>query len=645
MEQSLAEINLKDLVAGRSYYPSPAAWEDEVLYFLLVDRFSDGKEYNGFQDNQNQPVSPAGRTTDLFGPADAGNIDRDTWFENGRNWCRGTLQGLQQKLGYLKRLGISAVWISPVFKQTDDSSSYHGYGVQNFLDIERSFGTRQDLKDLVAEAHRLGLRVVLDIILNHAGNVFAYTNGEPDYQNGVLWEVNGYRLQEHDLEGSLPFGEVDLATHPQAWPHGAIWPKEFQPAETWTRKGQIKEWDAFPAYLEGDFFSLKDINHGFGGAAVPEWDVLQRIRTFRRLRALEYLGEVFKFWIAYADVDGYRIDTVKHMEPGAVRYFTNVIHEFAQSIGKENFYLIGEITGGRQRAVNLVDTTGLDAALGIDDIQDKLEFLAKGLRAPGNPDDEAQTGYFDLFNNSLVDGKSTHQWFGKRIVTMFEDHDQVGADRKFRYCGQNTPRDLKSLPLALGLNLTTLGIPCLYYGTEQAFTGADHRTGEDKSYSDVFLRECMFGGPFGSHQSTGKHFFNEAHDIYRFISQVCALRNQHLALRRGRQYLRQVSATGRAGEFYYPTLVNDELRWVVAWSRIFSSDELLCAINTDLQNPLTVWITVDVDLSRPGSPMECLFSTDPADIGQRLSVENLHGRAVLPVIVPAAGFVIYRNQQ
>jgi glycosidase len=645
IEPSLAAINLKELVKDRSFYPSPATWDDEVLYFLLLDRFSDGREYNGFRDNTNQTVLPDNRSTDLFSPPDAANTDSQTWFENGKTWCGGNLQGLQDKLGYLKRLGITAVWISPIFKQTEGSTSYHGYGIQNFLDVDSHFGTREAFKNMVQEAHRLGIRVVLDIILNHAGNIFTYKNGAAVYDNGRYWEVSGYKLDENDALGALPFREVDLAATPQAWPHGAIWPEEFQPAETWTRKGPIAEaqWDTYPAYLEGDFYSLKNINHGDSDAGIPEWDVLERIRAFHRNKTLEYLGEVFKFWIAYADVDGYRIDTVKHMEPGAVRYFVNVIHEFVQSIGKENFYLIGEITGGRAKAVNLVDTTGLDAGLGIDDIQDKLEFLAKGQRQPGNPEGTQLTGYFDLFNHSLADSKHSHQWYAKRIVTMFDDHDQVGTGRKFRYCGQGGAAAVKSLPLALALNLTTMGIPCLYYGTEQAFNGADHRTGENKSYSDTFLRECMFGGPFGSFQSRDKHFFNEENAIYKFISQVCALRRQHLALRRGRQYLRQISATGHADEFYYPALINNELKWVVAWSRIFDGVELVCAINTNLEQALTVWITVDIHLSPPGTALHCLFPAVLTGTEPSVPVSNNNGRAVIPVTVPAGGFVIYSN--
>ncbi len=96
------------------------------------------------------------------------------------------------------------------------------------------------------------------------------------------------------------------------------------------------------------------------------------------------------------------------MEPGAVRYVAHAIHEFAEFLGKERFYLIGEITGGRANAMKILNTTWLDAALGINDIPDKLENLAKGWRSPGDPKTDPQEGYFDLFRNSLRDNKHTH---------------------------------------------------------------------------------------------------------------------------------------------------------------------------------------------------------------------------------------------
>ncbi|MBA1446889.1 MAG: alpha-amylase family glycosyl hydrolase [Chromatiales bacterium] len=636
VEQSLAEIDFAGLTNKRNYYPSPAAWEDELLYFLFIDRFSDGNEFGNFSDIEGDPVSPNdNRSTPLFNlQHDAFRADWDQWFQDGRGWCGGSISGLQDKLGYLKRLGVSAVWLSPIFKQVTDSDDYHGYGIQNFLDVDPHYGTREQLKTFVAAAHETGIRVILDIILNHAGDVFTYKNNHTYfYHQGRRWPVQGYRKRQGD-PGNVPFGHLE--THPDAWPDSAVWPSEFHSPESWAAQGQIRNWDAYPEYLDGDFFSLKELNHGRANKDPGiAWDVQRRIREFHHSPTLEQLCKVYQFWIAYADIDGFRLDTVKHMEPGAVRYFANVIHEFAQSLGKENFYIIGEITGGRGHAVNLVNTTGIDAALGINDIPDKLEYLAKGYRSPGNPDTDEHEGYFDLFRNSLLDDKHTHQWYAKHIVTMFDDHDQVGTKHKYRFCGDH-PESYRYLPLALGLNLTTAGIPCIYYGTEQNFNGSDPRKDRD-DYSDAFLRECMFGGPFGSFQSTGKHFFKENHETYQFIQRLSEARRKHIALRRGRQYLRQVSQDGE--HFYYPELVGEKLKWVVAWSRMFASSECLCAINT-ADKDLEVWVTLDHPTHRAAGELSCLISTDSGQQGQRVPVQARNGSAI-HIRVPAFGFIVY----
>ncbi len=644
IERRLSDINFKALVENRHFYPSPASWSDEVLYFLLLDRFSDGTEYGGFSDSEGKPVTgqQEKRTTPLFNSqTDSCTTDRQAWFEAGKTWCGGTIAGLKEKLGYLGRLGVTAIWVSPVFRQVTGSHDYHGYGIQNFLDVDPHFGTRDELKDFVKAAHERGIRVILDIIINHAGDVFSYEgNQRYFYFQGESWPVSGYRLTSGEA-GTIPFSEAPASFEIGAWPDGAIWPEELQSPDTWTRRGEIRQWDSFPEFLDGDFCSLKDINHGDAPRdPLVLQDMERRVTEFRVSPALRYLTDVYRFWIAFADIDGFRLDTVKHMEPGAVRFFATSIHEFAESIGKENFTIIGEITGGRSYATTILDTTGLDAALGIDDIPDKLEFLVKGWRSPGNPDTEEQEGYFDLFRNSILDSRRNHQWYSKHIVTMLDDHDQVGVNHKFRFCGDDA-RSIRLLPAALGLNLTSAGVPCIYYGTEQAFNGADQRT-DDNSYSDVFLRECMFGGKFGSFQSAGKHFFNEESNIYRFLQDLTRVRHENIALRRGRQYLRQVSESGLENDFYYPQPINGELHWVIGWSRIFAGSECLCAINTDTELDHTLWIIVDsVIHSGENCTMQCIFSTDERQLGSRTAVMPIYGSAV-QINVPAAGFVVYR---
>ncbi|WNF16481.1 alpha-amylase family glycosyl hydrolase [Microcystis aeruginosa] len=608
--QRLSQLNFASLSPAGGSFPSPIAWEDQAFYFLMLDRFSDGRE-NGYKDNEGNLVRSG--TTPAYSPAGAENAvkteaDAARWREAGVKYVGGTLKGLESKIGYLKRLGVTALWISPIFKQVRFRETYHGYGIQNFLEVEPHFGSREDLREVVRTAHANGIYVVLDIILNHAGNVFSYSGEQDRPWTGEMYPVEGF----NDKNGNptIPFAKPDPQNPPDY--DGALFPVELQDPDTFTRKGYIKNWDYDPEFREGDFFDLKDIDHGYGSAD-----------DYQVSPALRHLCEAYKYWIAYADIDGFRIDTVKHMDMGATRYFVSVIREFAQSIGKENFFLLGEITGGRKRAYETLELTGLSAALGIDDIPDKLEYLVKGYR---NPND-----YFSLFRNSELVNKGSHIWFRNKVVTSFDDHDQVRkGNQKARFCAD---ADASKVALnVLALNALTLGIPCIYYGSEQCFDG--------RGESDRYIRESMFGGEFGAFRTRGLHFFNEDHPVYRELAKILEIRRQNIVLRRGRQYLRSISSPDDGVRFSLPEMVGGQIRSLVPWSRIFNGKEVLLAINTDYDQPRTAWVTVDNELHQAGDGLKCLYSKDAAQIGQSVTVEARNGKAVL-ITVPAAGFVIF----
>jgi len=608
--QSLVDLNLQPIISGVNYFPSPIAWEDQVFYFLMLDRFSDGSE-NGYRDNQGNLVRTG--STPLYTSVDWENAlktpqDAQAWREAGTRYVGGNLKGLTQKIGYLKRLGVTALWVSPILKQVHFQQTYHGYGIQNFLEVEPHFGTGDDLKELVRVAHENGIYVILDIILNHSGNVFSYAGDRDRPWTSTTYPVEGF----NDAQGNptISFSKPDLQHLPDI--NGAIWPVEFQDPDAFTCKGYIKNWDYNPEFREGDFGDLKDIHHGHGSDD-----------DYQVSNALRHLCKAYQYWIAHADIDGFRIDTVKHMDIGATRYFVSVIREFTQSIGKENFFLLGEITGGRIRAYDTLELTGLSAALGIDDIPDKLEYLVKGYR---NPND-----YFSLFRNSELVNKGSHIWFRNRVVTSFDDHDQVRkGDHKARFCADaNAPKVVLNV---LALNAMTLGIPCIYYGSEQCFDGAGG--------SDRYIRESMFGGAFGAFRTKGVHFFNEDSPVYQELNKILEIRRKHTILRRGRQYLREISAPENGVRFGLPEMIGGQIRSVVPWSRIFNHQEMLLAINTDYDQPRTTWVTIDNELHQVGDQLRCLYSTNAAQISQSITVEARNGKAVL-MTVPAAGFVIF----
>lgn len=596
-EPDFQKVLLQAPLNTSQYNPSPSAWEDQLLYFLLPDRFSNGKE----------------ESSTLFTQKDDGSATKspeetEKWKNSGGFFCGGTLNGIESKLEYLKNLGVTALWIGPIFKQTPkDERSYHGYAVQDFLEIDPHFGTRQDLQDLVRSAHAAGIYVILDIILNHCGDVFGYKGGSKQW-TGQKYPVQGFRNAER--KPCLPFKPVDMKNPPPQVQDCAIWPLELQDPSSFSCSGAIQNWDNYPEYLDGDFFSLKDINLGTS----------DNIDAFKPSAALLTLEKVYKYWIAFADIDGYRIDTVKHMGDGPTRHLCTTLHEYAATLNKTNFLLLGEVTG--PNAFPTVETTGLDAALGIGNVQANLWRLPRG---EINPVD-----YFDLFRNANYFKKGTHAWARDKVVTMIDDHDQVwrAGNDKTRFCGDGEGKKL--VVAGLATNMMTLGIPCIFYGTEQGFDGHGD--------SDKYLRESMFGGQYGPFRSKDRHCFDTNNPVYQEFGKLAALRRKHLALRRGRQYLREISGNGK--DFGLPQLFGSKMKSLVAWSRVFDRHELLCVLNTDTEKWTTAWVTLDLGLHEEGEKLECVYRWPPLEKQEILEVDSRNGRAVR-VSAPPAGFAMY----
>jgi glycosidase len=514
--------------------------------------------------------------------------------------------------------------------------------VQNFLDVDPHFGTREGFRDFVKAAHEQGIYVILDIIAHHTGNVFSYDADRHPTRNpetgnifndarwdGRLYTVAGF----HDRSGrpSCPFGNpdqmsaADTARLEASWPDGAVWPREFQRSDMFLRKGHISNWGFHPEYAEGDMADgLKTLD------VQVRWAGQYR----RPSPAMGWLCLVYSFWIAYADLDGFRIDAAKHMDPDALRSFCDWIREFAQSIGKERFLMVGEVPGGRAHAWELVEKTGMDAALGIDDIPGKLERMVTGEADP--------LDYFSIFRNWRLDEPegSTHRWYRDQVVTVVDDHDQVRKwTAKRRFCGDSRYRDLAFNVMAV--QLTTAGIPCIYYGSEQGFD-----SGGRMSNSDVVLRENMFGGSFGGLCTQGRHFFNEQSHLYRALASLTALRTQLVTLRRGSQILHRISGDGVA--FGHPRRLGDQrMQSLVCWSRVFLDQETLVVFNTDESKSVTAWSTVTPLLRVDGDEFHLVFwhapkpdaATPPAPI---LAVERRAGLPTVRVMLPPAGFAIYQ---
>jgi glycosidase len=610
--QSVADLNLEP--RGR-VFPSPQEWRDQILYFLLPDRFSDARE----------PERPA---FERANPRHYAIADKRVWMEGGIRFQGGTLRGIRSKLDYLRGLGVTSLWIGPIWKQRSDLQTYHGYAIQNFLEVEPRLGTRADLRDLVDEAHDCGMYVLLDVIFNHTGNNWFYDDGGAPRETMPYRESGHYPF--HSWRSSAGQSVRDIKSM-----EDGVWPREFQNPEWYHRAGSIRNWDdpsrrlsPEAEFRRGDFSSLKDL-------------------ALEKPEVMEALIKVYQHWIAVSDCDGFRVDTVKHVSPEASKSFCEGIRKFATSIGKHNFLLLGEVTGSYDMARDYVQPVGdnLDAALDITDAPQRLAGMVKGLVDPKE--------FFDHFGGR--DAIGHYRLYGNHHVSVLDDHDMVWRERKHRFAWNNpiAAADVQ-LAHAVGVQLTTPGIPCIYYGTEQAFDGSDtnHDAGIEPGscdcpipHADRYIRESMFGGTFGAFMTLGCHFFDASHPAYGRIALLARLRSGRnavgLTLRRGELYLRDTRVNG--DDFALPAKGG-----LVGWSRIFSRHEVVIVLNTHGLEPRYGDITIDNTLHPIGSTLGILYRGDAngaeqyklSDAPQVEVKQSQDGRAFVHIELAPAGMAV-----
>ena len=571
----IQSVNDIDFTVNSDVFPSPLDWRDVFIYFLMVDRF----------DNNEGGLEPY----------DTSVKPQDLDILQGKRFQGGKIKGITRRLDYINGLGSNAIWLSPIFKnrqETDDS--YHGYGIQNFLKVDDRFGTMEDLQELVREAHKCDMYVILDIIINHTGDNWAYPEDYPYYywkDAPVPFDFGSWRKVGHKVNSGPVLADDD-----------AVWPQELQDPECYKRRGQIIDWNDHSQAIDGDFFTLKELD-------------------IRRAEVLDTLIKIYKYWIKVTDVDGFRMDTVKHLESSSTAIFCNAIKEYAKSIGKHNFFIFGEIVGddttiqeyiGRNSRIPGTNERfpSLDAALDFP-LYFVLEEVIKGFTDPS-----ALRHRYDAFRNLYTD----HGEAGKYFVTFVDNHDQmIRPYRRFMH-GNDIH---KQAVLAMTYLLTSQGIPCIYYGTEQGFDGG----GDD----DAYIRECMFGGSWGAFSTKGYHFFDSSHPIYVEISEVAKIRSYEAALRYGRQYFRETSVNGN--DFSFP----NSRKCTLAYSRILDTTEVIIALNLDSE-PRNDIVVIDESLSSEGQKM-----IDLLDLDKEFFVEYSGSRKVVKIPLEAYGVSILKH--
>ena len=467
---------------------------------------------------------------------------------------------------------------------------------------------------------------MMDVVVDHTADVWGY-DGEVTYQDGRRYDIGFW----HD--GGSP-GEFDRDQ--------GIWPVELQRPEAFKRQGPMNDVGSASGAeaKDGDFMALK-------------------VLDLADDTTLSAMINVFKYWIAVADVDGFRIDALRHIHQKPSSDFCSAIREYALSIGKKNFFLVGEVADSDDEMsryigsnVELIgaeidqstnpESTGDYPNLGatIDFIYHRdMDAVLRGDKSAGDV-----AGRYEYFRKRYRDFGDS----GRHYLTFLENHDQGDAElRRFlnntggQNPGQGRPGgDVRLGELGAVVLLTSMGVPCLYYGFEQGFDGG----GSEDKQSDTFVREAMFGGnwgPFGTGQAdeaaggvgNAPHFFDESHPIYRRIAKVAQARRDEPTLRYGRQYFRKTGPN--AGEMSDCQAAGEPF----AYARVLDVTEIVVACNPSLEER-ELCVEVDAALNPPGTHMRDLCDGDWRGEVER---DGDDGPAFVRVKLPARGAVVLRQ--
>jgi glycosidase len=554
----------------RSPFPSPGDWRECPIYFLMIDRFN------------NPTVPPNGPWNQRFD------------FRQG-----GTFRGVQAQLGYLEQLGMKAVWLSPVLKNSKPNWqwNYHGYSQQDFLNLDERFASdgklataERELTELVDEAHYRGIRVILDVVINHAARVFDYVRSGSTVRSfadqATMDGALGTEPEVRWLDGSgSPRAAWQNRLDPpdQLQPDDAIWPADLQNHLFFRRRGsKLTDDPDWRHFAPGDFGDMRQFVAEYD-ATVPGQEALRA--RYGANPVLGILIRAHQYLIARYDLDGFRVDTVKYVHPEVIETFGNAMREFALSVGKQNFFTFGEVYDDEKTIADFIGRNGRGEGFGVDAALDfplffKLPGVAKGMIDVG-----ALRTVFQDRKEQEANLLSSHGEAGRFFVSFLDNHDQ-----KERIKHPVTPEE--QVTLAIALMFTLQGIPSLYYGTEQGLSGTVDAAGNPDLSANEASREALWGKPGA---------FNTNSAMFEQVRKIAGLRTAEPPLAFGRLYFREVA--GSADDFGHSVGPGG----IVAFSRILSDREVLVVANTGTAS-FTGAVLVDRDLNARPRRMEVAYS-------------------------------------
>ena len=518
-------------VSTESSYLERSA-EDEIVYFVIPDRFENGDPSNdrgGFEG----------------GILDHGYDPTSKGFYHG-----GDLKGLTSRLDYIKGLGATAIWLGPIYQnkpvqgpEGDKSAGYHGYWITDFTKPDSHLGTEEDLKAFVDGAHALGMKVYLDIITNHTADVIKFREC-----SDVNW--TGEKVEA----GTCPYRSIaDYPYTTDGGPSGVPLNDGF--------KGDRPPYQTpenFSKLVSNEFAYTPYIPDGEESVKTPSW--LNDMRYYHNRGDTTFEGEsslygdfvglddlmtedpfvvqgfidIYKGWITKYRMDGFRIDTARHVNPEFWQAFNPAMIEHAASVGIPNFYIFGEVYDP--------DPAGLARFTRVDNFPTVLDFGFQS--AVYDVLVDGQHAYrFDRFfkADALYEGNSA------AIAPVFIGNHDMGRFSGFLRQAHPEMSDaeiFKRVRLGHAMMMFARGVPVIYYGDEQGFVSDGN---------DQLARENMFPSKvevyndndlIATDKTTADSNFDTDHPMYNAIAEMSALYHEHEVLRRGEHVQRWAEIDG-----------------------------------------------------------------------------------------------------
>ncbi len=489
---------------------SPVA--DEMIYFVMTDRFA-----NGDPSNDTGGIDPAeGPLVHGFLPTD------DGWYHGG------DLAGLTANLDHIAGLGFSAIWITPPFANRTvqgsgtvegSSAGYHGYWQVDFTRVDPHLGTNAELRALVDAAHSRGLKVFLDAVTNHTGDVITYAEGQFGYvgkEADPYVTAAGEPFDDRDFAGSGDFPELDPAT---SFPYT---PTFADPADAEAKS---------PAFLNDLTNYHNRGNSTFSGESSLYGDFFGLDDLFtEKPEVVEGMIGIYTSAIDEFGIDGFRVDTTKHVDDEFWGAWVPAIIDHAAAAGKDEFYVFGEVFG-ESPLFRSHYTTALPfpAVLDFGFHETAFEWVASG-----SPPTDMGAAFAD--DDWYTDADSNAQMLPK----FAGNHDIGRLGHRIRSANPGTSDDeaLARMQLGLAMLFTTRGVPVVYYGDELGFVGdgGDRGARQDvlpsqvPSYNDDDL--------IGTDLTTADDNLTDRHPLMSTIRELTQVRRTHRAIATGAQITR-----------------------------------------------------------------------------------------------------------